>query len=495
MDYGQSDSSGTDDDLPPSHQNRMARGPGRMSLNGRTSGGPPPYMRMQFDMEMQIHELEKDAYRAVIKAFNAQSDAITWAKEGLMSELRKELRVSDEEHRELLGKVNKDDQLKRIREWRQGGGGQGGVMNASAAAHDSNPSPTVSASRKKQKISHMFPVSMPSQSGLNHLPVGATPQPSSSTGKRGTSVGTKNKKTKMSQAPLASSPMKGPQHGQPTATSAGRGALMNRGQLGPSGLSEPPETAGVDPLIGRRVRTRWPEDNTFYEAVITDYDREKGLHALVYDINTSRETWEWVDLKEMSPGDIMWDWEGPAGSGRGNRGAGGRGAKKLGRGGYVASGRGRGVIKSQSRKDLIPSQNGTGKKLPGDIELLHTETLLKEVERVVGGPHPDPADIEKAKKVLKDHEQSLLDALAKLADTSDGESGDGQHAVPSNTQSIDHDRGWRNRQYSGNINAGDDEYDTFGDGRGEGSDGEPIIGEGGVASYDPHDGDDRDDDM
>jgi hypothetical protein len=32
-----------------------------------------------------------------------------------MSELRKELRVSDEEHRELLGRVNADDLLKRIR--------------------------------------------------------------------------------------------------------------------------------------------------------------------------------------------------------------------------------------------------------------------------------------------------------------------------------------------------------------------------------------------
>lgn len=26
-----------------------------------------------------------------------------------------------------------------------------------------------------------------------------------------------------------------------------------------------------DPLIGRRVMTRWPDDNNFYEAIITDY--------------------------------------------------------------------------------------------------------------------------------------------------------------------------------------------------------------------------------
>jgi hypothetical protein len=36
-------------------------------------------------------------------------------KEGLISDLRKELRVSDVDHRELLGKVNADDVLRHIR--------------------------------------------------------------------------------------------------------------------------------------------------------------------------------------------------------------------------------------------------------------------------------------------------------------------------------------------------------------------------------------------
>lgn len=37
--------------------------------------------------------------------------------------------------------------------------------------------------------------------------------------------------------------------------------------------SNPPAEAQVsDPLIGRKVWTRWPEDNHFYEAVITDYN-------------------------------------------------------------------------------------------------------------------------------------------------------------------------------------------------------------------------------
>jgi ENT domain len=36
-------------------------------------------------------------------------------KESLITELRKELRVSDKEHRELLARVNADDIIRRIR--------------------------------------------------------------------------------------------------------------------------------------------------------------------------------------------------------------------------------------------------------------------------------------------------------------------------------------------------------------------------------------------
>lgn len=47
---------------------------------------------------------------------------------------------------------------------------------------------------------------------------------------------------------------------------------MNRVTSGPTSSSEP--TNGTDPesFVGRRVRTKWPEDNTFYEATITKYN-------------------------------------------------------------------------------------------------------------------------------------------------------------------------------------------------------------------------------
>ncbi|MBA0594388.1 hypothetical protein Gorai_011295, partial [Gossypium raimondii] len=171
--------------------------------------------------------------------------------------------------------------------------------------------------------------------------------------------------------------------------------------------------------------TRWPEDNHFYEAVITDYNSVEGRHALVYDINTADETWEWVNLKEISSEDIRWEGDDPGISRRGGRPGPGRGIKKsMACGGGVAgAGRGRGSLKGQAKKDFPLMQNGVGKKVLADIEILHTDTLIKEVEKVFGASHPDSIEIEKAKKVLTEHEQALVDAIARLEGASDGESG------------------------------------------------------------------------
>ncbi len=67
----------TDDDLPPSHQNRVPRG-SHGTGNGRSGVGSVPYLRMHSDMEAEIHHLEQDAYYSVLRAFKAQSNAITW---------------------------------------------------------------------------------------------------------------------------------------------------------------------------------------------------------------------------------------------------------------------------------------------------------------------------------------------------------------------------------------------------------------------------------
>lgn len=98
----------------------------------------------------------------------------------------------------------------------------------------------------------------------------------------------------------------------------------------PGGPPEHSQQQSVNPLIGRKVMSRWPEDNSFYEAVISDYKAEtvcfisrsqlllvkafsfflqvslQDLYALVYDMNTANETWEWVDLKEVHGYFVMW---------------------------------------------------------------------------------------------------------------------------------------------------------------------------------------------
>ncbi|KAK1266450.1 hypothetical protein QJS04_geneDACA016298 [Acorus gramineus] len=488
MDYDPSDSSGTDDDLPPSHQNRGARG-GRITGNGRPAVmGVLPYGRAHNDMETQIHRLEQDAYSSVLRAFKAQSDAITWEKEGLITELRKELRVSDEEHRELLGIVNSDDIIRRIREWRQSGGHQSGLLSTAPLGHDSVPSPTVSASRKKQKTSQSMPLSLGAPSpALHSQAVSASIQPSASAAKRVPPVGARAKKAKSGQT-LANLPsMKSIQY--PPTTPTGRVQVANRGSSGSFMGVEPNEAANFNNFIGRKVMTRWPEDNNFYEAVITDYNVAEGRHALVYDMNTQDETWEWVNLKEISAEDIRWVDGDPGDFRPANRGGPGRGVKKpVNHGGAIpGAGRGRGLPKNQSKKDFTQSLNGIGKMSSGDFEILHTDTLIKEVEMVFGSNIPDPVEMEKAKKVLKDHEQSLIDAIARLADASDGESEEGEHQLHGG-RSMDQERSWRNRPYTGNQHNYDDM--AGGEGRADGSDGDHMVGEGGIASDYRQHGDD-----
>ena len=82
-----------------------------------------------------------------------------------------------------------------IREWRQAGGPQSGLLNNGQPVHDSIPSPTVSASRKRQKTSQSIPsLSLGAPSPVLHTqPVTA---PSSSAAIRGSSLGSKSKTAK-----------------------------------------------------------------------------------------------------------------------------------------------------------------------------------------------------------------------------------------------------------------------------------------------------------
>ncbi|RWW66937.1 hypothetical protein BHE74_00025657 [Ensete ventricosum] len=79
------------------------------------------------------------------------------------------------------------------------------------------------------------------------------------------------------------------------------------------------------------------------------------------------------------------------------------------------------LIVQASKKGFVRS--GVDILKPGSdiIEILATDKLIHEVERVCGGENPEPALVQRAKLILKDHERALLEAIGKLADVSDGD--------------------------------------------------------------------------
>ncbi|KAK6925700.1 ENT domain [Dillenia turbinata] len=423
---------GTDDDLPP-RQKRFATGAHAMGNRHSAPVSSGPFAPGIGDMERHIHHIEQEGYFSILRAFKAQSDAITWEKESLITELRKELKVTDEEHRVLLSRVNADEIIRRIREWRKAGASQPSLFGAAQSMHVPVPSPSVSATCKKQKMPQ----------AVASISLGAPSpavQPSSSVPKRGPVPGSSSKKPKSVSVDIfltngvlhAACSLKSMQHD-------------SAGGFAAHGIAA---VATIDPLIGRKVMTRWPEDNNFYEATITDYNPVEGLHALVYDMNTADETWEWVNLKEISRNDIRWEDEDPGIScGIGHVSA-GRGKKKsLAKGGTVnGAGRGRGNIKAKSKKEYPSMQNGTGKKSSSNIEIMRTDTLIEEVEKVFSAAHPDPVMIEKAKKALREQEEALIKAVARLEDASDGESDEEEQHFLQGHQPLDQAKHWSKRE-------------------------------------------------
>ncbi|XP_022683054.1 protein EMSY-LIKE 3 isoform X3 [Setaria italica] len=148
MAYRAFDGSGTDDVLPSTYQISGQRV--HFSGNGRSLAGTlsqPRQPRLHSKLDSDIHQIEQQAYTGVLRAFKMQSDALTWEKESLITELRRELKVSDEEHRVLLNKVNEEEAVHRIRQSRQGGGMQSSLHHDSVVAHSLGP-------LKRQKKSH-----------------------------------------------------------------------------------------------------------------------------------------------------------------------------------------------------------------------------------------------------------------------------------------------------------------------------------------------------
>ncbi|KAJ7566230.1 hypothetical protein O6H91_02G093000 [Diphasiastrum complanatum] len=393
-DYGQSDTSGTDDDLPASHSGRGSKEV-RVIGNGRE----PTFFQPKFsNTEQFICKLEQDAYKSVLVAFGAQSENISWVKERLMTDLRKELRVSDEQHRELLGKVADDEILHQIQDWRRYNQEQSGCPPTNGLPYfDIHQIANISQSWKKLKTTN-------------------NPQA------------------------IASSAM-------PLPSSASKRMPIQRG-----------------------------------------IKKKGGTHGLVYDVGTEKETWEWINLKEIAHGDLIWVEDSHNVVGKclplesvsiGQNGTADGAKKSLARSG-VATCTGR--VKGHPREHTAPFEKSSlqttytrartvsagfenslnTKRLYS--ESLPLEALIEEIVRVE--EEGDPIKLEMARKAVQKREEAICEALADVGDSSDEVESDEGHHLSSRTQSEDQQTGLRCR---------DDVSDHHGDSDKEGSTGDEKI--------------------
>nr|GMD25184.1 protein EMSY-LIKE 3-like isoform X1 [Ipomoea batatas] len=105
--------------------------------------------------------------------------------------------------------------------------------------------------------------------------------------------------------------------------------------------------------------------------------RERGYQGKIKVENCSNKYHMMTDIQLVS--------DGPRKSSKGSHNGKNQASSKkyVVRGGAAAgSGRGKGVQKSQIENNIIPTQNGIGKGSMGDIEILHTDTLLEQSKHV-----------------------------------------------------------------------------------------------------------------
>eukprot|EP00850_Spirogloea_muscicola_P011838 SM000075S21927 [mRNA] locus=s75:25440:27224:- [translate_table: standard] len=182
---------------------------------------------------------------------------------------------------------------------------------------------------------------------------------------------------------------------------------------------------------------RWPEDGTFYEAVITDYNPSEETHCVVYNYMTPEEEFEWVHLRQMPKSDVIWV-EGPpvvlplpgglpsgapVGPGRGAAGL-RRSTSRSGSGKFAGRGRS-GLRQAGGRDSALLSGPGRGAGAGTSVELPKLERLVKEVE-----VEEDLLKIEDAKRAAKEKEEALRRQMEALgSDSSDDEDNDDGDAI------------------------------------------------------------------
>ncbi|KAG6550111.1 hypothetical protein Mapa_008067 [Marchantia paleacea] len=309
--------SGTDDDLPASifhHQPLQAQGARVIGPVGETCrpAGGRTHETLPVMEEKGIAMLELEAYTAVLRAFGSQPTALTWSKERIMCDLRKELRISEEQHRQLTEELEARQLRNSVHISESDTISDMHIAISSLLPSSSTGIPHL---QMNSNISHVL---VPHQMLLS--------QPSLETARSQT--GSRGKCPQLVTAPSNLHKRGSVLSSNPTMRWKSGGTSASSTHLNWEDLNKGPnlqfcrkfptistQFKGQDkpspgPSMGQKVQRLWPEDKKLYDAVIVGYDEESGKHALAYDIRTPQQTIEWVDLKAISKGDVKYV-EGP----------------------------------------------------------------------------------------------------------------------------------------------------------------------------------------
>ncbi|CAD7695292.1 unnamed protein product [Ostreobium quekettii] len=228
------------------------------------------------------------AYIAVLRALS--SVKLDWSQQKLMVDLRKQLKISLEQHMKSLDKVLKDPEVSAIRE--------GLPLPARG-----DGAPATGAKRERS--------ASPQHRGQQAaLPRASAPQEDRRSAKAA--------RRSTQHAGGRGSGLKGGRGGRggrPGKESSSRGGriarVAPRDPKPPASMprqSPPQASEDVHKYVGRKVLV-YAKDSTpqWLEAVVTDYNKDTLKNCITYDFNTGHESWHWLNVdKEVKRGVLRW---------------------------------------------------------------------------------------------------------------------------------------------------------------------------------------------
>ncbi len=190
----------------------------------------------------ELRDRCEEAYLGVLRALVVQQ--MDWGKENLMTTLRRELDITNEQHGQFLSQALDEVQ-------------------------------TGKPPAKRQKVAASS---------------GEAP-------KRGAGGSGRGRK-RVAGAPRGSGPKRAPAAPTPPAAPAAAAVTVS------AEVPAAPAVVGqIDKLVGHKVKRWWPQEGGWMEAVVTDFDPAKGLHCITYGLGTNHEQWEWYNIRRAKPED------------------------------------------------------------------------------------------------------------------------------------------------------------------------------------------------